>query len=171
MKRNVWNKRTREEVQNIVEGLGYKLLNEYMNGKSRKVVIEDRIGYKYDVALYDVVNGHPPRIFGKNNPFSLSNISLWLEKENKPFALCKNNVYNGNEEKLLFLCLNESCRESFDISWHHIYIAGCGCPFCAGKRVGKRNNLNYKKPDLSKEWDYEKNEKTPKEYTYGSRSR
>ena len=31
------------------------------------------------------------------------------------------------------------------------------CPYCSGKRVSKENNLEVLYPEISKEWDYEKN--------------
>ena len=31
------------------------------------------------------------------------------------------------------------------------------CPYCSGKRVTKENNLEVLFPEVSKEWDYEKN--------------
>ena len=35
---------------------------------------------------------------------------------------------------------------------------GKGCPFCAGKRAGKRSSLAYFFPDLAKEWHIKKME-------------
>jgi len=164
MKKIVWNMRSVEEIQNIVNNLGYSMLREYMVGKRRRVVIQDEDGYRYDVNLSDLMDNHTPKFVGNNNPFTLPNISLWIKKENKPFVLCENNIYNGSESKLFFQCLKESCQEIFDMSWHHVY-SGHECSFCASKRVGKRNNLAYLRPDLVKEWDYNKNEKSPEEYT------
>lgn len=47
---------------------------------------------------------------------------------------------------------------------------GSGCPFCSGRRVCVGfNDLLTKKPELEKEWDYEKNAPlTPQDVTYGS---
>ena len=41
---------------------------------------------------------------------------------------------------------------------------GRGCPYCSGQRVCHENSLAVKYPTLSKEWDYNKNEKTPNDY-------
>ena len=48
-------------------------------------------------------------------------------------------------------------------------VKGNGCPFCAGKKpiVGE-NDLATLKPELIKEWDYEKNKKKPSECTLQS---
>ncbi|MBR6133634.1 MAG: hypothetical protein IKQ29_02825 [Bacilli bacterium] len=43
------------------------------------------------------------------------------------------------------------------------------CPICSGKRILKGyNDLKSLKPELIKEWDYNKNEKGPENYTCGS---
>lgn len=45
---------------------------------------------------------------------------------------------------------------------------GRGCPFCAGKKLSKTNRLSSIRPDISLDWNYEKNEKIPSEYHFGS---
>lgn len=47
--------------------------------------------------------------------------------------------------------------------------SGCGCPCCAGRVVVPGiNDLASKKPELLKDWNYEKNTVSPKEVTCGS---
>lgn len=167
-------KRTKEEIKEVVEQIGYKFLNDYRGGKRgiQMVIIQDSNGYKYDVYLGHLISGHVPNFADKRNPFTLShNIPLWLKKNNKPFVLWKNNTYNGALEKIFFKCLEKSCGEVFDATWGHVYSNGCGCSFCDGKRVGKYNNLEYLQPEISKEWDYIKNDKTPDKYAQFSSQR
>ena len=47
--------------------------------------------------------------------------------------------------------------------------SGNGCPYCSGRLpiVGKTDLLTVN-PNLAKEWDYERNSKSPQEYTSGS---
>ena len=45
---------------------------------------------------------------------------------------------------------------------------GHGCPFCSGKRVSDTNNLAANKPELAREWDFDKNEMTPFDVTFSS---
>lgn len=46
---------------------------------------------------------------------------------------------------------------------------GNGCPYCSNRKVlTGYNDLETKYPNISKEWDYSKNEGTPKDYTYRS---
>lgn len=161
--------RTKEEIREIVENLGYRLLDEYLYKNYRKVIIQDSDGYKYDCHLYYLIKHHFQYFVDTRNPFTLShNIPLWLKKENKNFILCENNVYKNFYEKLFFRCTRESCGEIFDCSWNNLYSKNSECPYCSGRRVGKYNNLEYLRPDLSREWDYEKNNKSPINYTSGS---
>jgi hypothetical protein len=47
--------------------------------------------------------------------------------------------------------------------------SGQGCPYCAGKRVGKDNNLAAKYPSIAALWHPTKNgDKNPEDFTYGS---
>jgi len=46
---------------------------------------------------------------------------------------------------------------------------GTGCPYCANKRIGDKNNLLILNPELSKEWNYDKNgDLTPEKVGAGS---
>ena len=164
MKSGGCNKRSREEIQKIVESFGYNLLSEYMDRNYRRVVLQDSDGYKYNTRLDHLMKEYFPNFVDKSNPFVLKNISLWLEKENKPFILCEHNVYKGSEDKLFFQCLKDSCKEVFDMSWIYIYSSECGCPFCSNHRARKNNNLEYLRQDLIEEWDYERNIKRPEKY-------
>lgn len=171
MLRERYNKRTIEEVSQIVTNFGYELLDKYQEGKRKmcRVIIKDEYGYKYDTLLSNLIKGQVPDFVNKGNPFTLShNIPLWLEKENKSFKLFGDNEYKGSNKRLFFQCLNESCGEIFDMSWTEIYSHNCSCPFCSGQRTGKRNNLLYLRPDLAKEWDYKKNKENPENFTCGS---
>ena len=42
------------------------------------------------------------------------------------------------------------------------------CPYCSNHRASEENNLLISFPDLCEEWDYNKNLKSPSDYTYGS---
>jgi hypothetical protein len=42
---------------------------------------------------------------------------------------------------------------------------GNGCPYCSGRRASEDYNLLLYNPELCKEWDYEKNDKKPEDYT------
>ncbi len=161
--------KTEEEIKWMVEQLEYKFLKNYMGNRyKRRIVIEDKHGYKYDVDFNHLISGRNPQIVCKENPFTLYNISLYLHINEKPFVLCEENSYNKSQGKLYFKCLLENCGEIFDSTWNKIFSTDCGCPFCSGKRVGKFNSLENLRPDLVKEWDYSRNNKSPAEYTISS---
>lgn len=42
------------------------------------------------------------------------------------------------------------------------------CPYCSNQKVCKDNCLSNNFPDLIKEWDFEKNKKSPDEFVFGS---
>lgn len=157
-------KKTEKEIEVITEEMGYDILSYYRNERGRKIaIIKDKNGYKYKSALFNLIRGETPYFVHLRNPFSLENISIWLLKNNKKFKLLDENVYRGNSEKLFFICL--VCNEIFDSTWNWITNMNCECPFCAGKRIGKINNLSIVKPDLISDWDYDKNKIAPINFT------
>jgi len=161
MIRSSWNKRTEEEVKEIVEDLGYFLIKQYSNERSQKrVVIQDSIGYKYDVDLHSL-NNYDPYFVGKNNPFSLENISLYLKINKSNFTLTNDNFYDRANSKLVLYC--SVCKDFPEMSWANIQ-SGFGCGVCHGKQIGKYHSLAIQRPDIAEEWNCEKNIKTPRDY-------
>lgn len=64
-----------------------------------------------------------------------------------------------------WLCLNNPKHEwSAPINRRNV----SGCPYCAGHYASEDYNLLVINPKLCEEWDYELNEKSPKEYTPNS---
>ena len=57
-----------------------------------------------------------------------------------------------------------SCSQGQDHEWQTSVVHrknGRGCPYCAGKKVSKDNNLAVKNPGLAKEWHPLKNGEQP----------
>lgn len=162
-------KRTEEEVREIVESLGYTLISSYLHEKrkERRVVIRDSSGFTYDYHLSLLSENSKLRPIDNNNPYSISNIPIWLILNNKEFKLCEGNSYRGNKIKLSFVCLRDNCAETFLKKWNAI-ASGEGCPYCNGKIVGEKNSLLYVNPSILNEWNYDKNTISPSEITYGS---
>jgi len=157
----VWNKRSEEEVKNIINDSGYELLENYYlkdDSRHRRVVIRDNIGYIYDVVLDEILRKSKIHFVDVSNPYTLKNISLWIKLNNKDFILIDGCIYSGAFSKLMFHC--NKCSENFDMNWASISV-GKSCPYCSGKRIGKNNNLKYVFPELAKEWDYNKNDDIP----------
>src|SRR5258706_651963 len=161
--------RTYEEIEKIINDFGYELLDEYIpeKGKHRRIVIQDKIGYKYDVELNSILSGRIPNFIDIHNPYSLENIVLWLKLNRPEFELQYNTYYVGSGKKLKFYHL--VCEEYFSTTWDSIY-QGKGCPICSGHQVGTRTSLAYKRPDLAKEW-HQDNKLIPEEIVCGSDER
>lgn len=56
-------------------------------------------------------------------------------------------------------------------SWKAVIASrsnGCGCPYCAGRLLTGYNDLATLRPDLTAEWDHERNEVKPEEVTASS---
>lgn len=75
-----------------------------------------------------------------------------------------------------------TCMSSKKYLWNcpkgHEYIAsvsnrvGChtGCPYCSNQKVWDGNRFSVLYPEISKEWDFSKNDCNPSDLTYGSES-
>lgn len=158
------NRRSDEDVEKMVSDLGYFLIKDYFLDGKRKIIIQDSIGYKYDVVIVYALKGTVPEIVRKTNPFSLENIALWIKLNDRPFELTSNNKYVNNSSPLSFYCYN--CKDVFSSTWNQI-IRGTNCALCCGSQVGKKNNLEYLRPDLVNEWS-PKNNISPKDVTISS---
>ena len=98
-----------------------------------------------------------------------------LEKTNEKLAsewnVIKNGelkpsmVTQGSEKKVWWQC-NKKHEWEATISSRN---RGNGCPFCSNQKVSKESSLYSKRPDLVKEWNFEKNNGlTPKDFTDNS---
>ncbi len=160
--------RTKEEVKEVVESLGYIYIDDYSNNKSqRKIIFQDNFGYKYDVYLSGLLSGRGIGFVEKRNPFTLShNIPLWLKSNNSQFELLKDNEYKGAFSKLNLYC--KKCKDYPKMTWSDIF-KGIGCGICHGLQIGDYHNLAVQRPDIAKEWHPTLNRNlTPKDVTYAS---
>lgn len=137
-----------QSIEETVNRYGYFLLSEYLDGNARRVIIKDKIGYKYDIILSSLMRGTTPDFVNKRNNFSLENISFWLRLNKKEFELCENNIYIGSHDELLFHCLNPPCNRVFHLSWNYVF-QGNECPYC--------RCLENMRPDLICEWSHKNN--------------
>lgn len=126
------------------------LFVEYSNSKE-KLLAQTKEGYLVVVTLNKLKLGRTPRIFDKSNPYTIQNIKLWCELNNRKFKLLSEE-YNGAFIYLKWKCLKEDCGEIFEMSWNNIFSNKNNCSYCAGKQVGLSNCLATKNPELSAEW-------------------
>jgi superfamily II DNA or RNA helicase len=100
----------------------------------------------------------------KNNNLKILNSKLCEEWDFEKNEKGPENYTLFSNKKVWWICTN-SHRWKATIDKR---TNGRGCPYCSGRKVGKDNNLKVLRPDLCKEWNYEKNEKRPENYTIHS---
>lgn len=76
-----------------------------------------------------------------------------------------NSLHVGSHEKVWWLC---SQGHEWETQLRMRTRRGQGCPYCAQTRPSPEYNLAIIRPDLSAEWDHEKNSKIPENYTPNS---
>ena len=76
-------------------------------------------------------------------------------------------ITHGSKIKVWWKC--SKCSEKWSAKVANRTILGRGCPYCANQKIAVgKNDLATTHPQLAAEWDYDKNDKTPQEVTYGS---
>jgi hypothetical protein len=139
--------------------------NEKWGINNGKMTFIDDNEYKYYVPFISLQSqlksGSHPGIFDISNIYTIENIENWIKINNKPFLLVKGQTYKGADKKLKFKCLK--CPEEempFERTIVGLTSRGnkdAGCNFCNTTYIGNCNNLQYQRPDIALEWDYEKN--------------
>lgn len=159
--------KSKDEIIKILEGNGFVYINDYFRERgSRKVIVQDLHGYKYDIYLSDIMRGQKGRFVDKRNPFVLENISLWLKLNNSQFELPPDSKYENGWTKLKLYC--KKCKEYPLMTWDSL-LQGGGCGICSGQQVGDSHNLLVEEPIISLEWHPTKNGKlSPKDFTRSS---
>lgn len=156
-----------EQVTKYIKEFGYDLISEKYINNRQKLIMKDSEGYYYFVNIKGFNKNCLPAKFHKINPYTIQNIKLWCNLNNKPFKLL-GEYYKGMREKIKWQCLKDGCGEIFNTTLDDI-LHDTGCPYCAGIRVGLSNCLATKRPDLILEWHPTKNgELTPYDVMCGS---
>ena len=90
----------------------------------------------------------------------------WHPTKNK--NLMPNDVVAKSTKKVWWQCKLDPSHE-WQTSVSLRYIKKTKCPFCVNKKVSKTNNLEFRFPEIAKQWHPKKNgDKKPNQYTYGS---
>lgn len=136
--------------------------SQIWNGNNKKMSFTDSEGYKYssgfDVIQVCVRKNLLPAKFDISNIYTLHNIKNWIKINKRPYELIDGQKYLGKEYKLKFRCLKCPSEEKpFDSVWSSLQSKDTGCPYCNSTYIGNCNSLEYKYPEIAKEWDYEKN--------------
>ncbi len=86
-------------------------------------------------------------------------IEEWDWSENNKLKIFPRDIYFGSIKKVHWIC---SKGHKWSTTIAHRTIRGSKCPYCSNKRIlPGYNDLKSQRPDLMKEWDFEKNELDP----------
>jgi len=165
-----------EEVKEKFLSYGYIVEDgqDYINANT-KLSFLDRNGYKYHYSSHCVDNAYKRGFkitdpFELSNKYALENMQLWIIKNNKSYTMFCEEYKGSHISNILFHC--KICNTDWKTAWSNVYSCNSGCPTCAIKersekiRLGvatKEYNLKKIKPELSLEWDYNKNKYRPEE--------
>lgn len=125
----------------------------WVDGKSKyKSVNEtiyclDKEGYECLVRISDLKRNHGTRPFYNSNPYTISNIKLWISKNRDDIEIVDGQKYVLAKTKMEFKCLK--CGEIFKSDWDSI-SHGKGCSYCNGNSVSKNNCFATNAPDKIK---------------------
>jgi hypothetical protein len=92
----------------------------------------------------------------------------------KNFPITPDDVSCGSAKKYWWKC--PKCGKSYEASPNKRTCRKTACPYCAAidrgahqkETYAKRNNFAKKYPEIAKEWNYEKNAKSPSDYSCSS---
>jgi very-short-patch-repair endonuclease len=162
-----------EYVREVIESTDqyFWIGGEYKNNQS-PLVFQDRSGYKYSYGFSHIQHhisggGTGFEAFNIANIFVLDNIQVWLSS-NKPEIEYVSGTYTGAyDTNLEFYCYR--CQNRFYSCWNYISDQRrYGCGICGKKVLVPENSLEYLYPELTKEWDYERNDSVPSEIFPGT---
>jgi len=173
------NPYTIENIKNwcVINSKQFILLSDIYNGNNTKMewkCLKPECNEIFKMCWNDILANKGCAVcagqqIGKSNCLSTLNPELakeWNYEKNK--KLTPYDVGIGYEKTdIWWKCKNNSEHEwKTTISSRH--NLNNGCPYCSGRYPTKENNLLVANPKLCEEWDYEKNKKSPEEYTPNS---
>lgn len=94
-------------------------------------------------------------------------MSKWNFEKNEKLGLFPDKLTCGSNKMAWWTC-NKDERHVFSAKICHIFEGRIVCPICSNQKilVGV-NDLATTNPELLNEWNYDKNEITPQQVTYG----
>lgn len=105
----------------------------------------------------------------EHNNITVTHPELAKEWDHKRNAKPPTEYTYGSTQKVWWECTKGNCDcHRWEATVHHRSTERNGCPFCIRNRVCPHNNLLVNQPELCLEWDYERNQKRPEEYTISS---
>lgn len=126
-----------EEVKDKFLSFGLIPMFDKYENNTTPVLCKTKEGYLLNVRLNDLAGKTSPTsgIFRKNNPYTMSNIKLWLVLKNKNFVLQDNQIFMScKKQKLIWVCPEHG---EFESRFNDIQN-GRGCPQCG--EINRREN-------------------------------
>ena len=141
--------------------------NEVTYKSNKKVLWNCDKGHEWEAVISSLANGTGcpycanKKIDSKNNFASKfpEKVKFWDYTKNKEDP--KKLAPGSSKKKYWFICEN---NHSFDITLNNLTSLNRWCPFCAGKKVTKDDNLLIHSPKICEEWNYKKNKENPENY-------
>ena len=100
-------------------------------------------------------------------------MTCWDREQNKQAGLDPSELTCGSHKTAHWIC--PSCPKGQPHRWQSPTFVlshkshGAGCPCCSGRQACVCNSLQSLHPDIAAEWDHDRNEATPADYTAHSR--
>lgn len=149
-------KEQNENLDELVQTL-IKFINEKY-GLDKKIEVNWEKNYREIEQLYYHVR--------KANSFAVKYPKLLEEWSDKNTKL-PDEVSPSNQTPTLWIC--SKCKKEFEATIYNRVRNNSNCPYCSNRKVCHENSLDYKFPEIAKDWDYEANgDLTPKDVTPGS---
>lgn len=156
-------KTTEDFKKEVFEMYGdeYIVLGEYV-ASSKKIKMRHNCGYEYDVTPSNFLKKRKcPRCSRKvadetnclatTHPHLVKEWNFEKNGDKTPY-----NILSGHSKKVWWIC--EHGHEWEAKPHHRTSTNETGCPYCNGSRKTKyEDSLEFLKPSVAKEWDYEKN--------------
>lgn len=154
----------------------YAKLDTLTHGSHKKLVWECAIGHSWPASVGNRSNGkgcpvckrHKLSVY-KSTPkpggsFAEVHTHLVNEWDYSKNDVGPSDVSYSSRRKVWWKC---SKGHNWESAIYH-RSSGSGCPFCSGNKVSDANRLSIRCPDISLEWDYDRNELTPNEVAASS---
>ena len=108
---------------------------------------------------------HHPVLTQSQHPM----MQFWDWKTNAAAGLDAGSISCRSNKRTYWTCAK--CPKGAPHRWHarvKDMFTGSGCPCCTGHQICKCNSLQSLHPELAAEWDYNRNQGTPADYSAGS---
>ncbi len=153
------------------ERIGIKI-TEVTHGSTKSAFWHCNIHGLFNAKICNRVRGNGcPYCSGKQvkngfNDFATTNPELMLEWDFDKNTISPYEITRGTEQKVWWKC---SKGHSWRVSVNSRTSGKTGCPVCSGKKVlAGYNDLATVRPEIAKEWNYERNALTPEQVTLSS---